>query len=373
MKTPKKTKEPIKLRMRPTSDGSQSLYLDIYVNGKRSYEFLKMYLIAETTPTAKEQNRATMKAANAIKAQRIIDLTHNKAGITDTTATAKITLAELVTAYVEKLRRRGQNTEIITQAINHLGKAVNLNTRLINVDKALIMQFVDYLRKSDLKTNSQHTYFARIKALLNDAEKSGLITRNPITTLDKSDLIRKTESQREFLTADEVQRLIDTDAPRANHHKRLFLFACFCGLRYSDLLALKWGDLTTDADGNTSARITQQKTKHALILPLCADALKWLPTCPTSATDEMPIFPRVEKANLDAFLKRFAKAAGIRKNISIHTARHTFATMLITFGTDLYTVSKLLGHTNIQTTQIYAKLVDAKKTEAVQLFNGKFK
>lgn len=373
MKTPKKPKEPIKLRMRPTSDGSQSLYLDTYVNGKRSYEFLKMYLIAETTPTAKEQNRATLKAANAIKAQRIIELTHNKAGITDTTATAKITLAELMAAYLEKIRRRGQNADNMERAIKHLGKAVNLNTRLVNVDKALIMQYVDYLRKSDLAKASQHSYLARISTILTDAEKSGLIARNPITALDKSDLIGRAKTQREFLTADEVQRLIDTEPRTAHHHKQMFLFACFCGLRLSDLLALKWSDLTTDADGNTSARITQKKTKEPLILPLCADALKWLPTRPTSATDETPIFKQVTTQNIDAFLKRFAKAAGIRKNISIHTARHTFATMLITFGTDLYTVSKLLGHTNIQTTQIYAKLVDTKKTEAVQLFNGKFK
>ena len=76
-----KVKEPIRLRMKPLSDGSKSLYLDIYRDGKRTYEYLKMYIIPETDNNARRQNQATMDAANAIKSKRIIELTSNEAGI----------------------------------------------------------------------------------------------------------------------------------------------------------------------------------------------------------------------------------------------------------------------------------------------------
>ena len=75
---------------------------------------------------------------------------------------------------------------------------------------------------------------------------------------------------------------------------------------------------------------------------------------------------------INTLLKPWAKAAGIDKRFSFHTSRHTFATMMLTLGADLYTVSKLLGHANVKTTQIYAKIVDSKKVEAVNLVDSVF-
>ena len=81
IKKPKKVKEPIRLRMKDLSDGSKSLYLDIYRNGKRTYEYLKLYLIPGTDNNTRRQNEITMAAANAIKSKRIIELTSGEAGI----------------------------------------------------------------------------------------------------------------------------------------------------------------------------------------------------------------------------------------------------------------------------------------------------
>lgn len=373
MRKPPKAKEPVKLRMRPTADGSQSLYLDIYQNGKRRYEFLKLYLVPETTPTAKAQNAQTLKAATAIKAARNVELIHAKAGLTDTTATAKITIGELITAHAERVKRLGHKDYYFRLLAKHLGKAVNLGTTLPNFGKAEILRFTDYLKNSGLNPNSAHSYIARLATVLAEAERHGIITKSPFALLDSSERMRPEKVQREYLTPDEVQTLINADCGNCPHHKQIFLFACFCGLRYSDLVNLKWGDITTDANGTKIARITQKKTKEPLLLPLCPDALKWMPPRPLGSADDTPIFAQYTHKAIDAFLLKWTTANGIKKRVSIHTARHTFATMLITFGVDIYTTSKLLGHTNVSTTEIYAKLVDSKKVEAVETFNGKFK
>ena len=123
--------------------------------------------------------------------------------------------------------------------------------------------------------------------------------------------------------------------------------------------------------GKQFIRISMQKTKQEIIIPLSENALKWLPERHAQNDDEC-VFSRLGEYT-NKGLQLWAAQAGIKKHVSYHVARHTFATMLITFGADLYTVSKLLGHTDIKVTQIYAKLVDAKKVEAVELFNGKFR
>ena len=89
-------------------------------------------------------------------------------------------------------------------------------------------------------------------------------------------------------------------------------------------------------------------------------------------TAEDHVFDLPATTHINILLKPSAKAAGIDKRFSFHTSRHTFATMLLTLGADIYTVSKLLGHTNVKTTQIYAKIVNKKKDDAVSLVDNIF-
>ena len=90
------------------------------------------------------------------------------------------------------------------------------------------------------------------------------------------------------------------------------------------------------------------------------------------AAPEAAIFELPHSTTLGRVIDRWAKEAGITKHVTFHCARHTFATLELTMGADLYTVSKLLGHTSVSTTQIYAKIVDQKKKEAVNLLNDLF-
>ena len=152
--------------------------------------------------------------------------------------------------------------------------------------------------------------------------------------------------------------------------KRAYLFSCFCGLRISDIYKLTWGDIVLDGE-QYKVRVVMKKTAKALYLPLSATALRWLPERGTGKdTDNVFVLPTQMLVNYR--LSAWAKKAGITKRVTFHTARHTFATMELTAGADLYTTSKLLGHTNVKTTQIYAKIVDAKKAEAVNLVSNLF-
>ena len=151
--------------------------------------------------------------------------------------------------------------------------------------------------------------------------------------------------------------------------KRAFLFSCFCGLRLSDIRNLTWGGLKTDGDSNNAIDI--QKTGKRIYLTLSPDALHYLPER-GEATDTDTVFNLPTVGCIEEDIEVWRRRAGISKHVTFHTARHTFATMMLTLGADIYTTSKLLGHANIQTTQIYAEIIDSKKREAVNLVSGLF-
>lgn len=166
------------------------------------------------------------------------------------------------------------------------------------------------------------------------------------------------------MTIEELKRLIGTEC-KYEIMKQAFLFSCLCGLRVSDIRKLKWNDLQKSGE-RIRIEIKMQKTKEPLYLPISDEALKWLPQQNEAKGDDL-IFPLTHEGTINKILQKWAKDAGIIKHISFHVARHTHATMMLTLGADLYTVSKLLEHKNIATTQIYAKIVDKKKEEAISL------
>ena len=178
------------------------------------------------------------------------------------------------------------------------------------------------------------------------------------------------ESQRVYLTIDEVKRMIATPCTK-DIVRRAFLFACYCGMRLSDVSALQWKDLSKDG-GQWRACIVMRKTSAPLYLPLSNQALKWMPERGDAEEDDLVFATLPRESSILPVIKKWAKDAGIAKNVNFHTSRHTFATMLLTLGADIYTVSKLLGHTNVKTTQIYAKIVNKKKDDAVSLVDNIF-
>ncbi len=362
--------------MKELADGSKSLYLDIYRNGKRSYEYLKMYIIPETDDNARKRNAATMTAANTIKSRRIIELTNGEAGIKRADNQGTVLLLDWMNTYMENQQKRGKRDgHQIKVAIQILKDYAGERVTMEQVDKIFCQGYIDYLlteyrpQEKPVSKFTAQNYYRVLNGALNAAVRADVIKLNPFTKISNSDKIHRPESKREYMTIEELRALIAT--PMKNEAvKRAYLFSCFCGLRISDIIGLKWGNVYVD-NGQYRLEVVMQKTKEPIYLPLSPEALRWMPERGAKSAEDA-VFDLPSTTHINILLKPWAKAAGIDKRFSFHTARHTFATMMLTLGADLYTTSKLLGHTDVKMTQVYAKIINRKKDEAVNLVNGLF-
>lgn len=372
-----KLKEPVKMRFKKLANGSQSIYLDIYVDGKRSYEYLKLYILPELNPNIKEQNRTTMAAAEKIKSQRIIQLTEDKASLRHVSKRANIPVSDWLDTYKEDREKNGARGMKIVGKVKRLLEQYRKGARMKDVNKEFLLGFIDFLRNTyrtpqgkPIAPFTQRGYFGIFNSALNAAVQADVIPDNPVNKLTPQERIKAPESKREYLSIDEVRTLIATECSH-DIVKRAFLFSCYCGLRLSDVYALKWKDLVRDGD-IWRVGIVMKKTDTPNYLPLSKQAMTWMPER-GEAGDNDNIFSRLSKGQyLNDLIKAWVKEAGLSKHVTFHTSRHTFATMLLTLGADLYTVSKLLGHANVKTTQIYGKIVDQKKDDAVSRIDKAF-
>lgn len=383
MARPKKSKvgkEPVRLREKKLTNGSTSLYLDIYKDGVRKYDFLKLYLVPETSAEARQQNQNTLQAANAIKSQTILALANNQASIKNYSGRSKMLLTDWMVKFAEhreKVNGAPSSLKMVEAARKHL-ENYRPNARLKDIDKEFVLSFVEYLKNCKTRGGkvmdaaTVKSYFVRLNAALNYAVKQDVIPENPIRKLDGADRPKWPESKREHLTATEVKRLMVTPCKGMKDAvKTAFLFSCFCGLRWSDVRDLQWKNVQRDGD-KVFVSLTMKKTKTSLIVPLSAEALEYMPERGT-ASDEDRVFAALSSdVYANKLLRDLAEAAGISKKVTFHVARHTFATLCLTADVDIYTVSKLLGHTNVNTTQIYAKVVNKKKDEAVNAVSRLF-
>ena len=207
--------------------------------------------------------------------------------------------------------------------------------------------------------NSKLSYFNKLRACLNQAFDDRIIAHNPIRGIEG---FKAEEGTRMYLTIDELKKLAQTECEYPNI-KKAFLFSCLTGLRRSDILKLTWGEVHEQGE-YTRIIFKQKKT----------GGLEYLDITPQAAE----LMGKRGKPNDNVFgdiyspsctneaIKRWVLRAGIDKEITFHCGRHTFAVMMLDLGTDIYTVSKLLGHRELSTTQIYAKVLDKNKQKAVQ-------
>lgn len=352
-----KEKSIVQLRKKELTNGGYSLYLDYTYKGTRHKEYLKMYLNQGTDQRSKLINKRTYEAAKLIQAKKVIELQNGKAGIEPS---SDITMSDYFRQNIDaRAAYNAHHTTLISNtAYQYWTEAISSDKKLKDISVDDIRAFIDYLKSKGLGQNTVQVYFSKVNTVLNDALRKGMIITNPANHLDLLERPKRKATERSFLTFDELKAFAQAPCPK-EIYKQMFMFSCYTGLRYSDLIKVTWQMID---DGFIHMSMT--KTKEQINIPLSKSALNWIPR--KHGKPNECLFD-CQPSILDYSIRRMAKAIGLNKKVSIHTARHTFATLELTYGADLYTVSKLLGHTNISTTQIYAKIVDKKKEEAVNL------
>ena len=370
------TKEPIRLRQRKTPTGNVSLYLDIYLNGKREYEYLRLYLVPEKNKKDKDKNRETLALAEAIKAKRIVELRDGvfgfKGQFKEDTNFYDYYMAMCESRHGKEGEGNWGNWKSALKHLEHYDKRLK-QRKFADIDRDWILGFKEYLEKkakawendkrdriktTALSQNSCCSYFNKLRACVNQAFEERIIAYNPLRGIDG---VKAEEGTRMYLTIDEVRKLANTPCDYISV-KRAFLFSCLTGLRRSDIMKLTWGEVHTQGQ-YTRIIFKQKKTGGLEYLDLTPEAVELMGE--RGKIDDAVFDDFYTPSCTNECIKRWCLRAGIDKEITFHCGRHTFATMMLDIGTDIYTVSKLLGHRELSTTQIYAKVLDKNKQAAV--------
>lgn len=368
-------------------DGRRSIYLDCYRNGHRSYEYLKLYLVPETDDKSLRRNEATMRKAETACRKKLRELeklpTENRR-LMETQgciSNKDISILEWLSRFKEIQRSRGvHDIHAIDRVCAILSEMNCGEIKVRDIGKEFCIAFVEYLKTGyktakgeNLKPKTAFNHQCTLVTALNVAVREGIIPTNPMNLLSHHERAKASKGKRDYLTIDEVKRLIATPC-KNNMIKNAYLFACNCGLRLGDVRKLKWGDITQDND-RWILSVIMNKCEKPIHIPLGVQARRWIPGCEDSGKHDAGslVFEHLPgDSHINDILKIWAADAGITKSVTYHTSRHTFATMLLTLGADLYTVSKLLGHSQIKNTQIYAEIINRRKDEAVNLIDKVF-
>jgi integrase len=338
----------ITLKKRKLLDGRETLYLDYYKDGKRRYEFLKLYI-----KRGDSNNKEVLLLAEKIKSQRMIELSNDEY---DQISSNKKRAS--FKKYFENYAKTKPKWSNYQATLKHLKKFEPNDIIFKQINKAWLNDFAEYLSKdSKLKKNTAFLYFRKTKEVLYKASQQGFI---------KVDIIRQAKPpqkeyvERSYLELFEIEKLLNTECDRPDI-KKAFLFSCFTGLRQVDVRNLKWKNII-----DNTIQIEQQKTKSKVKIPIGQTALNILKSGNVYHLPENKIFNiNNDRTKINRTLVRWFKKAEVNKKAYYHLSRHTFATLNLTSGNDIYTVSKLLGHKSLKTTEIYAKIIDEKKKQAV--------
>lgn len=361
------------LRKKRLKDQKLSLYLDFYPpipnpdTGKLTRrEFLKLYLYEKPkTEGERTHNKETKILAETIRAKRQLQI---QSGNYDFLAkdTSNESFLNFFKEQVEKRAESKRNYQTWRSTYLHLHRFTEGNLLIRNVTKGFCESFKEYFLNTThlngprpLKQNSAAGYFDVFKEAIYKAHELKLLKEN-VAFYVKS--IPQKETEREFLILEEVTALAKTDCidPLL---KRASLFSAFTGLRFGDIKDLTWKEVRHSDDPGFFLRFTISKRNRPDTQFISDQAVYFLGE---QGEPENQVFKGLKYGNhISDRLKIWAKAAGINRHFTFHAFRHTFATLQITYGTDIYTVRDLLGQKNVQTTQIYAHLLNRKKKEAV--------
>ncbi|MCR9565844.1 site-specific integrase [Vibrio alginolyticus] len=368
------------------ADGTRTLRL-IYDHGyttksngsrqrKREHEVLDLFIYDKPkTPAQRKHNKEHLLLAETIKSKRLVEWQSQKHGFEDRTKRSA--------SFIDYFQRQIEIKEQTTSTSNH---SIWLSARkhllfycgkhdlsFDELDKDWLDGFKYYLTneaktKSNepLSRNTQSSYFNKIRAAINEAHREGIIRDNPLSQVTS---IKAKTTKRVYLTLDEVNALAQTEC-RYQVLKRAFLFSCATGMRWCDIHRLTWSEIETF---NNHKRIIFDQVKLSqgdakslqyLDLPKFAESLLG----PVKAAHERVFKGLKYSSYMNIELLRWSLAAGISKHVTFHSGRHTFAVIQLSRGVDIYSVSRLLGHSELKTTEIYADIIEQRRMEAMLTF-----
>ena len=337
------------------------------VEHDRRNEPLNLYL--HTTPSTKfekQHNKETLQLVEQIKSKRIAEAASGQHGFTSTN-----TISTNFYSFFNQIMETKKTNE--SSKNYDLWLACLIHVKRYHPDESLTfeqvtVEWTEGLRRyfdSQAKTKSGNlissgtasTYFNKVRAVINEAFTKEIISKNPLKQVKGITVI---PSERVYLGLDELRVLVKTDC-RYDILKNAFLFSCLTGLRWSDINKLDWSEIS-EFNGNMRITFNQKKTSNLQYLELSPQAYSLL----NGFEQKGRVFQSLKySAYMNVELLRWAMAAGITKHVTFHTGRHTFAVSLITQGVDIYTVSKLMGHSEVKTTQVYADIIDSVRKDAM--------
>lgn len=367
----------VHLRKKKIANDKLSLYLDFYPpikgsDGKSTRrEYLNRYLFEKPKNQAeKDINSMNMIYAEGAKNKREIEIINEQDGFFNS-QNKKRDFIDFFQSLCEKRKESDGNYGNWLSALNYLNSFTGGKCKMGDLTEEFCNKFKDYLLKANrlntvkglrLSQNSALSYFNKFRCAVNEAFDARLLNENPLRHIKG---IQEKESKREFLTQEELQLLARTDCD-LEAIKNAAIFSALTGLRWSDIEMLKWGDIQKTESGYF-LHIIQKKTRDVIMHPISETAVKVLGQ---KGNQSERVFEglKYSDSNNDK-IKRWILRAGINKKITLHNFRHTYATLLLNKGADIFTVSKMLGHKNIKTTMIYAKVLSETKVNAANLID----
>jgi integrase len=359
----------VHIRKKALTKGRHSVYLDFSPplrnpkTGKpQRFEFLDIFLYDKPSNVwERNHNAETSELLENIRANRLLDIQNRKFGF--------ISNRDRSSSFLDFFKQfifAKTNSDCDNNAMSYRYFVAFAGHDLMfnDLDEFLCEDYKNFMlsgpgisrRGRPISRNTAASYFAKFRNALKRAYKQGLLT---IDLHSQVDPIKLKETHREQLELEEFQQLVDTPA-KSDLIKRAAICSGLTGLRFSDVQTLLWSEVRGTL-GKYYLQFTQEKTKGAEILPISDQAVEVMGK--RGEPNERVFFGLVYSSMRICF-KDWLQCAGITKNITFHSFRHTYATLQLEMGTELLTVSKLLGHKNIKTTLIYTKIKDKMKIEA---------
>lgn len=375
-----------KLLLKELANGRDSLFLEYYwgchtevdstgmeVKKKdRQREYLNLYLWrAPRTPEERQENKEILMLAKKIRFERGQQMLEDIKGYRLKLKSEEVNFIDWCRSYCDAYTKKDKRVislsidrfvDFLRETPEYERLSHRITPNMLN--KEMMVRFVDYLQQRS-RGEGAHTLFLRFKKIVKNAVEKEVLAKNPcdgvVIRVDKNAI------KKDILSQDEIIQVINTHYPRENKEvRRAFIFSLYTGLRFCDVNQLTFANVDTS---NRMLLFDQSKTKghsHASMVQIpLSDTILKLIGAPADGDRKQRIFKLPSHTMCLKALRRWTEVAGIDKHITWHCARHSFAVSILNNGANIKTVSSLLGHSGLQHTEKYTRVVDSLKQEAI--------